>query len=847
MIELPSLPVQAVLADVILALSAHHQLVLEAPPGAGKTTVVPLALLDQVWLVGRKIILLQPRRMAARAVAERMAHLLGESVGQQVGYRVRLDSRISSLTRIEVVTEGILTRMLLDDPALDGVGLVIFDEFHERNLESDLGLALCLQGRRLFRDETCPLKILVMSATLNGDRVAALLDQAPVVRCQGLMFPVSLHYGVMQNAGESIVAPVVQTVLHALRQHEGSVLVFLPGQSEILRVQEALEKQLPAEARRQTEILPLYGSLPLAAQQRAIAPCVAGDEAQRKVVLATDIAETSLTIEGISVVVDAGLKRVAEFDPARGMSRLRTRRVSVAASIQRMGRAGRLAAGHCYRLWTENQQQQLLAYDSPEILQADLCALALHLLNWGVSDPAELDWLDPPPSGAFNQALQLLTALGAVTRDLASRPVLTEHGRAMAQWPVHPRLAHMLQCASAMGVLKEASLLAALLIERDPFRMEGADITRRMQRLTGEMPCETAQRAWMSRVQQQAQGYRKNVTVVDRKLPVSQDELWALLLAHAYPDRIAKRRPGQQAVYQLSQGNAVSLAEDDPLAAFDWLVVADMGGISGQQDRIFLAAALNPVYFTDYLSAQVHSKELVEWDQQSQRFIAEQQACVGQVVIHRRKLSVVPLEAKREALITQIRKQGLSSLPWTETLRQWRARVTLLHQSGLPQEGWPDLSDAALLASLDTWLGPYLDPISSLKALEQLDLEAILATQLPWPLPQKLEEQAPSTWCVPSGSRIRIDYLQSPPVLAVKLQEMFACVDTPSVLQGRIPLMLHLLSPAQRPLQITQDLAGFWRGSYHEIKKEMKGRYPKHPWPDDPLNAAPTRFTKKRV
>jgi len=636
-------------------------------------------------------------------------------------------------------------------------------------------------------------------------------------------------------------------VLHALRQHEGSVLVFLPGQSEILRVQEALEKQLPAEARRQTEILPLYGSLPLAAQQRAIAPCAAGDEAQRKVVLATDIAETSLTIEGISVVVDAGLKRVAEFDPARGMSRLRTRRVSVAASIQRMGRAGRLAAGHCYRLWTENQQQQLLAYDSPEILQADLCALALHLLNWGVSDPAELDWLDPPPSGAFNQALQLLTALGAVTRDLASRPVLTEHGRAMAQWPVHPRLAHMLQCASTMGVLKEASLLAALLIERDPFRMEGADISRRMQRLTGEMPCETAQRAWMSRVQQQAQGYRKNVTVADRKLPVSQDELWALLLAYAYPDRIAKRRPGPQVVYQLSQGNAVSLAEDDPLAASDWLVVADMGGMSGQQDRIFLAAALNPVHFNDYLSAQVRSKELVEWDQQSQRFIAEHQQCIGQLVIHRRKLSVVPLEAKREALITQIRKQGLSSLPWTETLQQWRARVNLLHQSGLPQEGWPDLSDAALLASLDTWLGPYLDQIGSLKALEQLDLQAILAAQLPWPLPQKLEEQAPPTWCVPSGSRIRIDYLQSPPVLAVKLQEMFACVDTPSVLQGRIPLMLHLLSPAQRPLQITQDLAGFWRGSYHEIKKEMKGRYPKHPWPDDPLNAAPTRFTKKRV
>lgn len=845
------MPVQAVLPDVISALTAHHQLVLEAPPGAGKTTVVPLALLDQAWLAGRKIILLQPRRMAARAVAERMACLLGESVGQRVGYRVRLDNRISSSTRIEVVTEGILTRMLLDDPALDGVGLVIFDEFHERNLESDLGLALCLQGRRLFRDETCPLKILVMSATLKGDRVAALLDQAPVVRCQGFMFPVSLHYGAMQNPAESIVAPVVQTVLHALRQHEGSVLVFLPGQGEILRVQEALGKTLSAEIRRQMEIFPLYGALPLAAQQRAIAPCAAGDEVQRKVVLATDIAETSLTIEGISVVVDAGFKRVAEFDPARGMSRLRTRRISVAASTQRMGRAGRLAAGHCYRLWTENQQQQLLAYDSPEILQADLCALALHLLSWGVFDPAELDWLDAPPPGAFNQALQLLTTLGAVKQDHASRPVLTEHGRAMAQWPVHPRLANMLQRASTMGALKEASLLAALLIERDPFRMEGADISRRMQRLTEEISCETAQRAWMNRVQQQAQGYRKNAPVMDRQLPVLQNELWALLLADAYPDRIAKRRPGQQALYQLSQGNAVSLAEDDPLAASDWLVVADMGGLSGkqagQQDRIFLAAVLNPVHFSDYLSAHVHSKELIEWDQQSQRFIAEHQQCIGQLIIHRRKLNVVPLEAKREALITQIRKQGLACLPWTETLQQWRARVNLLHQFGLPQDDWPDLSDAALLASLDTWLGPYLDPINSLKGLEQLDLEAILAAQLPWPLPQKLEAQAPSTWCVPSGSRIRIDYLQSPPVLAVKLQEMFTCVDTPSLLQGRLPLMLHLLSPAQRPLQITQDLAGFWRGTYHEIKKEMKGRYPKHPWPDDPLNTAPTRFTKKSL
>lgn len=840
-----SLPVQAVLPDVLSALSAHHHVVLEAPPGAGKTTLIPLALLDQVWLTGRKIILLQPRRMAARAVATRMAQVLGEDVGQRVGYRVRLESRVSSLTRIEVVTEGILTRMLLDDPSLAGVGLLIFDEFHERNLEADLALALCLQGRLLFRDEYDPLKILVMSATLQGDDLVKFLGAAPRLSCEGRLFPVTVQYGAGLTLGEDITTAVVQTVRQALSSHEGQVLVFLPGQNEILRVKDKLTLALHAEKQDQIEVVPLYGALPLAAQQHAIAPVA--ETGKRRVVLATDIAETSLTIEGITVVVDAGLKRVAEFDPARGMSRLRTRRISVASSIQRMGRAGRLSAGYCYRLWSEAQQQALQASDVPEILQADLCALALNLLNWGVSDPAELDWLTPPPAGAYRQALQLLQALGAVSQ-VAERWVLSEHGRAMASWSAHPRLAHMLEKAKPLGALPEASLLAAVLMERDPLRGEGVAVSRRMQRLTGDLPCEPAYKGWLQRIKQQAQAYRKMAPAEKSPaLSLPKDELWGLLLALAYPDRIAKRRPGLQAVYQLSQGNALRLAEDDPLAVCEWLVVADMGGVGTSQDRIFLAADLNPAYFENHLAPLLTDKELVEWDGQAQRFIAEQQCCVGALVLHRRPLAQVPLAAKREHLLAQIRKQGLACLPWTEALVQWRARVNFLQRFDPSQTVWPDLSDDALLEQLDSWLGPYLDPITSLKGLAQLDLPAILSARLPWSLPQRLDELAPLTWRVPSGSQLRIDYSQTPPVLAVKLQEMFGCADTPSLLQGRVKLMLHLLSPAQRPLQITQDLAGFWQGSYHEVKKEMKGRYPKHPWPDDPINTVPTRFTKKRL
>ncbi|HEX4974947.1 MAG TPA: ATP-dependent helicase HrpB [Pseudomonadales bacterium] len=839
-----SLPVQAVLPELLSALSAHHHVVLEAPPGAGKTTQVPLALLGQPWLAGRKILLLQPRRMAARAVAERMAQLLGEEVGQRVGYRVRLESRVSRLTRIEVVTEGILTRMLLDDPSLAEVGLVIFDEFHERNLESDLSLALCLQGRRLFRDENDPLKILVMSATLQGDDLVTFLENTVKLSCEGRLFPVTVHYGAGLAPGDDIVTPVVQTLLHVLSRHEGNALVFLPGQHEILRVKDKLAQVIPAEQQRQIEVLPLYGALPLAEQQYAITPTAGGGK--RRVVLATDIAETSLTIEGITVVIDAGLKRIAEFDPARGMSRLRTVRVSAASSTQRMGRAGRLSAGHCYRLWSEAQQKTLQAYDAPEILQADLCSLALNLLDWGVSDPAELDWLTPPPTGAYQQAMMLLQDLGAVNL-LAERKVLSEHGRAMASWPVHPRLAHMLEKAKTLGALPDACLLAAVLMERDPLRYEGVAISRRMQRLTGEIACESSNKGWLQRVKQQAQSYRKMITAEKTTIQsLPNDELWGLLLAWAYPDRIAKRRPGLQAVYQLSQGNALRLADDDPLAACEWLVVADMGGL-GAQDKIFLAADLNPDHFDTYLAPLVTTKDVVEWDSQAQRFIAEQRHCIGALILRRRPLAEIPLAAKREHLLAQIRKQGLACLPWTETLQHWRARVNFLQRFDPSPTPWPDLSDEALLEHLDSWLGPYLDSINSLKALQQLDLSAILAALLPWPLPQQLEQEAPSTWCVPSNSHIRIDYSQTPPVLAVKLQEMFGCAETPSLLQGRVKLMVHLLSPAQRPLQITQDLAGFWQSSYHDIKKEMKGRYPKHPWPDDPINTAPTRFTKKRL
>lgn len=853
MIDLPDLPIKRVLAELVSALSVNNELVLEAPPGAGKTTLVPLALLDQPWLVDKKILVLQPRRMAARATATRMAALLGEEVGLRVGYRVRLESRISKKTKIEVVTEGILTRMLLDDPALETVGLVIFDEFHERHLESDVGLAFCLQGRTLFREESSPLKILLMSATLDGARLAQFLDNAPLLSSDGKMFPVSVVYGVKPGVRQSIIDPVVRAVLTALTEQRGSILVFLPGQGEIHRVKSQLESRLASAIKNTTEIIPLYGALALNEQQRAIEACAKG---RRKVVLSTDIAETSLTIEGITVVVDSGLKRQVEFDPNNGMSRLHTRSISEASSVQRMGRAGRLSEGVCYRLWSESQQQGLAPFDSPEILQADLCSLVLQLLSWGVSNPDELEWLDSPPKGPFDQALDLLFCLGAIEkRGQQGEPVLTDHGKAMTVLPLHPRLAHMLLCAQENGLENDGALLAALLAERDPFRQLGVDLALRMQTLQGKLRCEAGHKPWLSRVQQQASHYRKKLK--DQPFSSESDmqpsDALGFLVACAFPDRIAKRRSSSSGVrqtssWQLSGGSGVELSSEDSLSQEEWLVVAETGGNTSNsgQNKIYLAASLNPSLFSSVLLDRVQVDDVVDWNNRTERFVAEKQSRVGQIVLHRAALDQVPNEEKCAALIKLIRKRGLDCLPWTTELHQWRARVNLVFTYQQSNAQWPELSDQALLSSLETWLAPYLDSINSLKGLTKLNMASILKDQLTWPMSQQLENLAPCFYKVPSGSNIRIDYTQSPPVLAVKLQEMFGCVETPSILNGKLKLVLHLLSPAQRPLQVTQDLAGFWQNSYTEIKKDMKGRYPRHPWPEDPIKELPTRYTKRR-
>lgn len=839
-----ALPIDSVLPALRQALAARHEVVLEAPPGAGKTTRVPLALLQEAWLAGQSILMLEPRRLAARAAAERLATELGEPVGETVGYRIRLDSKVGPKTRIEVVTEGILARRLQDDPALEGVGLVIFDEFHERSLDADLALALTLNGRALLRDEP-PLKVLVMSATLEGERLSALLDDAPVVRSEGRMFPVDIRWGRPWQAGEFIEPRVVQTVQQALADESGSLLVFLPGQAEIRRVAEQLGEALAGRA--DILICPLHGELDLDAQRAAIEPAPAG---KRKVVLATNIAETSLTIDGVRVVVDAGLARVPRFDPGSGMTRLDTQRISRASATQRAGRAGRLEPGACYRLWSEAQHDQLPAYGAAEILQADLAGLALQLARWGVA-PQELAWLDLPPAAAYAQAQDLLERLGA----LASRSgggSLTPHGQAMAEVPAHPRIAHLLLRGHALGLGALACDLAALLGERDILRSNDADLHHRIALLAGEQGGPRASRGAVQRVRQLARQFKGYLRGPAREPVADPDHPRWLggLLAFAYPDRIARQRRAGGGEYRLANGRAALFGEPDALMKEPWLVIADLGSRQGQrEERIYLAAALEPALFESILAEQVSVHDTLDWDEREGVLRAERQRKVGELVLSSEALPNLDAEARSRALLGLVRRKGLELLPWTPELRQWQARIDLLRRLDLESKGeseWPDVSDAALLGSLEDWLLPYLGKVSRLSHFANLELAGILQAVLPWPLPQRLDELAPRTLQVPSGSNIRLDYSEFPPVLAVRLQELFGLADTPRVAGGRVAVKLHLLSPAQRPVQVTQDLANFWRSTYADVKKDLKGRYPKHYWPDDPLIAEPTARAKPR-
>ena len=826
-----SLPIDEVLPALRLALSERHEAVLEAPPGAGKTTRVPLALLDEPWLAGQKILMLEPRRLAARAAAERLASELGEKVGETVGYRIRLDSKVGPDTRIEVVTEGILTRRLQHDPALEGVGLVIFDEFHERSLDADLALALSLNGRELFRDEQ-PLKILLMSATLEGERLASILGDAPILRSEGRMYPVTMRWGRPFVPGEFIEPRVVQTVLDAINDESGSLLVFLPGQAEIRRVNQQLADALGS--RSDILLCPLHGELDLAAQRAAIEPAPKG---LRKVVLATNIAETSLTIDGVRVVIDAGLARVPRFDPGSGMTRLDTQRISRASATQRAGRAGRLEPGVCYRLWSEDQHGQLAAYGSAEILQADLAGLALQLARWGVT-PEQLIWLDVPPAASYAQAQQLLERLGAF-RDRK----LTPHGETMAELPAHPRIAHLLLRGQDLGLADMACDVAALLGERDILRGAGADVHSRLALLSGESRAARGGQGGVQRAKQLARQYRGYLRAKATQPVTDPDHpRWlGALLALAYPDRIAQQRKPGGAEYRLANGRAALFSEVDGLMKQPWLVIADLGSRQGQrEERIYLAAEFDPALLDGVLSEQVSVVDQLDWDEREGVLRAERQRKVGELVLSREPLTGLDEAARTQALINLVRRKGLELLPWTPELRQWQARVALLRQLEMQAQGhseWPDVSDTALLAGLEEWLAPYLGRVSRLSHFAGLDLSSIVHNLLKWPLPQRLDELAPHHIKVPSGSSVRLDYSEHPPILAVRLQELFGLADTPRIAGGRQVVKLHLLSPARRPVQVTQDLANFWRSTYAEVKKDLKGRYPKlfhklDPWVD---------------
>ena len=815
------------------ALRASAGLVLQAPPGAGKTTRVPLALLDEGWLGGAKIVMLEPRRLAARAAARRLAESLGETVGRTVGYRVRLDTRVGPSTRLEVVTEGVLTRMLQDDPTLDGVGLLIFDEFHERSLHADLGLALALHAQRLVRPD---LRLLVMSATLDVAPVARLLGDVPIVASEGRAFPVTTHYERVPHADRrSVEGRVVATIQRALRDDDGGILVFLPGAAEIRRVELQLRELVDAN---RIIVAPLHGSLAGDAQDQAIEPAPPG---KRKVVLATSIAETSLTIQDVGVVVDSGLARVPRFSPRTGMTRLETVRVTRSSAEQRRGRAGRVAAGVCHRLWTEIEQEQLLPRATPEILEADLAPLALELAVAGIENPSELRWLDPPPNAALAQARELLTELEALDDHFQSTP----HGRAMAGLAVHPRLAHMLLRARTLNVGVAASRLAALLGERDPFRGEDtrldADLRSRLDAVTRAGNDQRVDASVVRRV-------RALADQLARQLGVERDEPGAdvspgLLIALAYPDRIAQHRGHARGRFVMRNGRGATLDPNDPLGNADFLAIAAVDDRQ-PESRVFLAAPLSREDIAAHFAGQMREQRVIEWDARAERVIARRQTMLGAIVLEDEPLADVdPLEVAT-ALARALATNGVGALPWSEAARRLRQRLAFVHHMDAT---WPDVSDAALAQSIEAWLAPRIVGMRSRAEVERLDLGAALLEQLSWTQRAALDELAPTHLTVPSGSRVPIDYSDPhAPVLAVRLQEMFGCADTPRIAGGRVPLTLHLLSPAHRPLQVTRDLAGFWRTSYFDVRREMRGRYPKHDWPEDPLHAAPTARAKRR-
>lgn len=856
------LPINEVLAEIQHTLKQHRRVVLQAPPGAGKTTAVPIALLDQPWLQNLQIIMLEPRRLAARNAAARMAFLLNEKVGQTVGYQIRQDNCYSEKTKILVVTEGILTRKLQADPELKNIALVIFDEFHERSLHADLSLALCLQSQQILRDD---LKILVMSATLNTDAVSNLLDNAPIIQSQGRSYPVDIQYldkAIKQNDQRELISTLVNAVKHVVHNHQGNCLVFLPGVKEINQLASQIKAYLKSEHIDNILLAPLHGSLSKQQQDQAINTPADG---KRKIVLATNIAETSLTIDGINCVIDAGMERTLQYNVSSGMNRLMTQAVSQDSATQRCGRAGRLSAGVCYRLWSQQQQSRLIKHSLAEILHSDLSTLALELANWGVSQVDELQWLDTPPASAIEQAKILLQQLNAIN-DVGK---INQHGRNMLRLGTHPRLAHMMLSAVELQQSYHACLLASILTEKDIYLAnteKSYDLHERLKIIQAVNSSNNKNQHGIDlqqckRVIQTAdeffnrlKPYTKN-TSNDTKKNLD-DNLTGVLLAFSYPDRIAKQRQHNDTRYLLSNGKGAIIPNFLQQHLYEYLVVANLDGKQGEAS-IYLAAEITALQLQDYFIEHIQQTENTEWNETQQRVEVKQETRIGKITLQEKLITPDNKQDIHLCLLQAIKNIGLQCLAWSPQASRLKQRVQFINSNiknyptlkkQLDDTPLPDFSDETLRNSLSLWLQPYLKNENSIKQCQKLDLHALLLNNLSWQQQQLLNKLAPEQITVPSGSAISIDYSDPhTPILAVRLQEVFGLYETPTLLDGHIQVMMHLLSPAHRPMQVTQDLNSFWQTTYHEVKKELRGKYKRHYWPDDPLTAQATSKTKKQM
>ena len=834
------LPIDEILPALRATLAQHRNAVVEAPPGAGKSTVVPIALLEEPWLRGGKLIMLEPRRLATRAVATRMASTLGETPGETVGYRMRLETRVSRRTRIEVVTEGVFTRMLQSDPALEGVAAVLFDEFHERSLHADTGLAFALDTQENLSPQ---LRLLVMSATLDGAAVAKLLGGAPVISAVGRMFPVQIQHAgsglpLLPGGRDTPELAVLRVIKRALQESPGDMLVFLPGAGEIRRVQGMLTDLADVD------VLPLYGELAPGDQDAALEPARTG---RRKIVLATNIAETSLTIDGVRVVVDAGLERRSLFDPASGMNRLEVQRISRASAQQRAGRAGRTAPGVCYRLWGEGAERSLAAYAPPEMCVADLAPLALDLAVWG-TDAGALRWLDPPPAATLASARDLLRRLGAL--DGAGK--VTAHGRAMQEFPAHPRLAHMLLKAREFGAGLLGAQLAALLSDRDLLRAGSAAVSRErdsdvrtrleaLRRGGGGLD-----RGALDRVRRAQRSFEQQLTAGGKPRVAGDDLEAGVLLGFAYPDRIARRRAGAGGRYQLSNGRGAVFAGSESIAREEFIVAVDLDDRE-REARIQLAAPLAKADLLEYFAAQLTRADELAWDERAEAVTARRVLRLDELLVEEKPLNDVPRAASTAAMLDGLRSMGIDALPWEQESRDLLARAQFVRALERGDLGdWPESTRAALAADL-AWLEPFLDGVTRRSQLARIPLLDALRARLSYQQQRMLDELAPTHIPLPTGTRARIDYLDdNAPVAAMRMQEVFGLAATPRIGGGTVPVTFKLLSPAQRPLQVTRDLASFWRNAYVEVRKDMRGRYPRHYWPEDPLQAEPTRRARPR-